>query len=306
MNAALRNIRNFLATPGPNEVRYANYEVLVMRLCFVVLIYQAMFWEINYTTQPRPNGLAEWGLDFTFFGDPGIMAHMKTLTILALAFFAAGVVPWLALTWILFVAVGIGTLANSQGAIGHHTQIVTLSVLAQCAAHWVRPRLMTSLETENRAVRWTLITIAAAYIVSGLVKTIRSYGLWIWKSPALAVQFMKTRQMEYFDYQENEHAGSLIDQMPELILAYPNAARLIFGTALILELACFLILLGRRWSAIYGLVLICMHTCISLVMRHHFENNVAALAIFLVNPVFWIVAGYRRMRGGEPETQMPP
>ncbi len=292
----LERLRTFFQTPGPGETFHGAGERIFMRLAFAWLVHGTINWRIRFTDQPHPNGLADF-IDFTFFSDPAVMGQIHAVTLVALVAYVVGIVPQLALAWTLFVIVGVGTLANSQGAIAHYTQIVALIVLAQCVAHWTRPRrLFSDPRTENRAIGWTLVTIAAGYVVCGAVKVMRSGGLWAWNSPMLAVQFVKTRQMGYFDRLEMPPADTWVDRMPELILAHPNAARLLFGAALVLELAGFVALMGRSRRALLGLALIAMHVSISLVMGHRFDTNIAALFIFLVNPVFWIALLGSRLR----------
>jgi hypothetical protein len=289
----IERIRSFFSRPGAGETSYSSCECVFMRLGFAWLVYKTIDWGVDFHEQPHPNGPAQF-LDLTFFSDPAVMGQIHAITILGLVFFVAGLLPQLALTWILFVMVGVGSLANSQGAIGHYTQLVAMIVMAQALAHWTRPReLFTSLRTENRAIGWSLIVIAAGYMVCGWVKFVRSAGLWAWNSPMLAVQFVKTRQMYFFDQPDLQASASWIDRVPELIVAYPNMARLAFGAALLLELAGFLALTGRRTRAVYGLSLIGMHLSISLVMNLYFKTNIIAIVIFLVNPPFWIACGIR-------------
>jgi hypothetical protein len=289
----IERIQTFFRTRGDQETFHSPWECMVMRLCFAWLAHKSTSWNVNFQDQPHPNGPAEF-LDLTFFSNPALMGQIHGITGVCLVFYVIGILPQLALAWTLSVMVGVGSLANSQGAIGHYTQVVALIVLAQTLAHWSRPRrLFTDPQTENRAISWSLIAIAAVYMVCGWVKMARSAGLWAWNSPMLAVQFLKSRQMYVLDHPDVPLSSSWIDRMPELIIAYPNVARLAFGAALLLELAGFLALAGRRTRAVYGLALIGMHLSISVMMNLFFKTNIIAILIFLVNPLFWIHWIYR-------------
>ncbi|MEM7603438.1 MAG: hypothetical protein AAF357_18745, partial [Verrucomicrobiota bacterium] len=151
-----------MSRPSVGEVPYARWEMVLMRVAFAVLIVATIDWDTNYTTQPKEHGFGEY-VDFTFLANPDVMSVLQPLCLIGLAFYVFNLCPALALLPSLVIGVGVGTLASSQGAVGHHTQIVILTLLAQVAAHWTRPRLFPRLETERQAVHWSLIMVASAY-----------------------------------------------------------------------------------------------------------------------------------------------
>ncbi len=71
----------------------------------------------NLTSQPLPNGLALWGVDFTWAANLEILRPLKWGIIPALALHVAGVVPWLALPYLTVLSLAVGTPKNSQGEI---------------------------------------------------------------------------------------------------------------------------------------------------------------------------------------------
>ena len=135
---------------------------------------------------------------------------------------------------------------------------------------------------QNHAIHLTKVTIAAAYVVCGVAKLIKSDFLWINKIPLLSVQITKANLRDYYNTLE-EKADFITTRVPQLIVEYPNIARLFFGCGLFLELAAFLALRGRRWAMCIGISLITLHLMIDQIMSLSFWTHIYCLAIFYLN-----------------------
>lgn len=273
-------------------VGYRQWEVLLMRVLFSLVILQSVQWGISY--QPidteNANGLGKFMPKIIdLFSDTGLQnALFIPLCSVALVCYVFGIYSHITLSIAGLICIGMGTLENSQGWIGHTTQLVTMVVLAQSVVYWMRPRRFTDRKNELRAIHWTKVTIASAYVVSGLVKLLRSDGQWLWQSPWLALQFVKTGEQNYLNRLEQPSSHGLTDQLPMLILEYPNIFRCIFGAGLLIELFCFLALVGRKSALCYGFLLILFHLSISFAMRLDFTNHILLVGVFLVN-VPWLI-----------------
>lgn len=273
--------------------RLRGWEMVIMRLAFAFLAFATIKWEVNAFGAANPEeltGLAHW-VNFDWLRSLSPLWLWKTLTILGLLIYVAGILPCLGLLPALFFSISIGTLANSQGAINHSTQLVSMILLGQflvyalpfhrsvplSAFSWFQPPSLL----QQRSVYVSAVIFAAAYVVSGYTKLSNSDWEWIQRVPWLAVELQKTNWSEYYD--TLTPVPPSLETVVNLMTNHPNLARLFFGTGLFLELFAFLALIGRRWAFFYGLAIILMHLSISRLMQLDFWTHILAALIFLVN-----------------------
>jgi len=274
------------------QVIHAAYELVAMRLLFALVIFDSINWSRTFLDQPKPNGAARL-FDLRIFGRADVLDFLQSFIWLPLVVYAAGFIPVPAILSLLAVTVGRGALNNSQGAIDHSVQIVSLILIAQLVSHAVaswqqskggshRSWLAPDQRQFNLAIHFSKVTLAAGYVVSGVTKLIHSDFLWIHKAPLLAVQIMKANLRDYYNTLE-EKTYFISTRVPELIVEFPNLARVFFGSGLFLELFCFLALRGRRWAFGIGLAVIAMHLMISQIMALDFWIHVFCVGILFVN-----------------------
>ena len=273
-----------------------------MRAAFAVLAFVNIKWETApYTEQKFPNGIARF-VDLTWLGHhpPGDLTQYGVMAFLVL--YVIGLFPALGLLPTAFFATVIGTLLNSQGAINHSWQMVTMMGLAQLVVYaWPRRTDMgrnwtvlarPDLQRHRQAVFAVLTVIAASYVVCGVVKVVNSDGLWIQKAPLLAVQLLKTHYSHFYD--TLELPPQWLQDVTAFLLEYPWVARIVFGAGLVIELLGFVILINRRWAFIGGVAIIALHLSISRLMNLNFEAHMIAVLIYCVN-----LPGLRKMVKGE-------
>lgn len=280
--------------PGPQA--WSALEMGIMRAGFAALVYYTIKWETGaWTTQKFPNGIAHW-TDLTWISQSPPGWGLKVLTLAGLAAYVAGWFPALGLLPTLFFSIVIGTLGNSQGAINHSTQLVTMILLAQflvyviphklgvgrASRHWMRPGQLT----QQQVIWWSTIVIAASYVVCGVMKLTNSNFLWLYEAPYLAVQLLKTNWANYHD--TLEMPPGWLQTVTQTLVDHPNLARLFFGCGLLIELGAFTVLINRWWALAGGLVIIAMHLSISQVMSLNFQTHIYAVLIFLVNIPGWL------------------
>lgn len=299
-----------VAKAVPWELRW--WEAALMRLFFALLVYFETFPPVKerFATQPRPNGLAEWGFDFTFFADPQLYELLSGIGVVALAFYVLGVLPVLCLPYLAWFSIATKTLANSQGGISHSYQMVSLILLAQAiVALWCfiaglrrgdrgALRLTSCLVTGGRLDRfglyYTQAVIVACYVTAGITKLIHSGGMWLWNTPYIVKDLVKTDRQNF--YSQLNEGGAEVAYVG-FILEHPMLARVLFSPGLLLELAAVLALFGRGWSFWVGVALISMHLGIDLVMGLNFKIFELTVLIFLVNLPWWAVVAGRRVAG---------
>jgi hypothetical protein len=289
--ARLRRMREIV-------VPFAPWEMVLMRLLCSVHFYDTLPQRIPFATMPFPNGLGHL-LDFTFLAEPGLWPILKGLSIPCLIAYTLGRFNLLALTYLLALIVSFGTLRNSQGAIGHSTQLLALVMLAQWAMSFIdvitkeRKTMAfwrTDTLSQRRLIHAARVMIAAAYLTTAISKIDRSHGQWLLDTPNLSVQMVKTQANDYYNTLE-PIKPAIAEKLPDLIAAHPHLARIFFAPALFLELFFFLGLLGRGWSAVMGLAAIALHRTIELLMGLNFESHEILLWIFFVNVPYWLWRG---------------
>ncbi len=276
-------------------VDHAPWEMLFMRAICAWLMWRMLPETLPFTTQPLPNGLAHF-VNLTFLGDPAIFATFRHLAPVALVLFALGVVPLLSLGFMAALLTGVGALENSQGAIGHHLQILCLVAIAQWLAYAVELKqcglriakcgLLPPIDVHRRATQAAKLMLAAGYVTSGLTKLIASDGQWVAQLPNISLQLVKSHANVFYDTLVPEPAWSAA--LPRLIAEHPNLTRLAFTPGLLLELGAFLALTGRRASLGVGLALLAMHVLAREVMDLGFLAHEWLLVIYFIN-VPWLV-----------------
>jgi hypothetical protein len=287
----------------PRPFELGSLEMLVMRAAFAALAFWNIKWETKgYLEQKFPNGLARF-FDLTWLGHhpPGDLAQYGVIAFLVL--YVIGVLPALGFLPTAFFATVIGSLINSQGAINHSWQMVTLMGLAQVVVYAAPRRteqgldwkilIRPDLARHRQAVFAVMSVIAASYVVCGVVKMVNSDGLWIHKAPLLAVQLLKTHYSHFYD--TLNMPPQWLQDVTAFLLEHPWIARLVFGGGLLIELLGFVILINRRWAFAGGIAIIALHLSISRLMNLNFEAHMLAALIFCVN-----LPGLLKMARGAP------
>lgn len=283
-------------------IDYRWYERVAMRCFFALALWKLIPLSLDGYAITTPNGLARF-FDLRFLLNPQIFASARWCFLVALVFYVWGVGWSIALPFLTLATVLVGTIINSNGAISHYSQIVSLVLCAQTAAHFTnvlrrRPKAADKND-ENRLIFWSQQAIVATYLVSGLTKLFRTSGMWIIQSPKVALQIIKTTDQDYYDRLEPASRDNG-EAIAHWIAHHPLLVALVLGAGLLLELTTPLALLGRTWALAYGLSLIAFHESIQRVMKLGFPFNEYLLAIYLVNVPFWIYLGGRFLRGARP------
>jgi hypothetical protein len=248
---------------------------------------------LNVHAIPAPNGLARI-VDLSFLIDPATLAAYHTALVIAMGLYLARFLVWLALPIALWINVSVNAVANSQGAIQHSVQIVSLVLLAQTAAYyyglWLRWRGGTAESSiEERAIWWSQQTVAAVYLVAGVTKLIVTHGTWIFQARFVGVHILKTAYQAYYDRLDPSGLEAQLS-IAQFAAAHGAIVALIAGTGLLLELLAPLMLLGRRWALALGCSFLIFHVSVDRVMHLRFVYHQLLVLIYMVDPAYWIVA----------------
>jgi len=283
----LRNLRE-------NVIQHAGWEMFLMRLLllwpFWLVVTRAVV-----QVQPKPNGLAHF-VDLTWLASPGIGNVLLGLFAVCGALYATGffVVP--ALGIITAILVAKGTLINSQGAINHALQLITLVALAQWIVYCLRrPLGWTKRESHLQAVHWAKVTIAASYVSAALAKLFASSEFWIARVPYMALQVIKSNLQSYYN-DLVVTTSPIAEKFPHWVVENPNLTRVIFTGGLLLELFAFLALVNRWWALFIGVSMLLLHWSIQILMNLEFKHHVYVLLIFYVNLPWLLYAAVQWLR----------
>lgn len=310
---------------GYEPMRHHWWETFLMRVGVALIVWPTIGGTSRFTSQPVPHGMAApgWnfaaadggsfltrilpGMDFTWIGSeklikgtlftldlPGLPAWdvtMLTFWALSLVLYALGVFPVITIVPALVASVAHGVLGNSQGAIGHTTQIVSVTLLAiwlaavwghLCQAFgWRRPH---GLRQDQMELDWARQSVMATYVASALTKVYESGGNWMADTPYFGLQIAKSTDMAYYTHLVPADNAVWLAQY---FVDHPLVAQIALGAGLPLELFAFFALLNRRIALVYGLALITFHQTVTEVMNLGFLYHKQLLLVLFVNPVFW-------------------
>ena len=277
-------------------IPYRDWEMVVMRVLFALVVYLAFPNRVPYTTAEEPVGIARF-MSLTWLSDPTTLEVCRWILVGALVVYAAGRLYVIALPIMAFLTIAPATLANSQGADHHHLQVLGLVLLVQWI--WFSWRAISAKEilragrrTQVLNVFFSQQVVVATYVTTGLWKLWYSEFGWIRESKYFPIQLVKTRDAHYYNKLENAvEKGSGLDawfasvtpHIEAFLFSHPNLCRAVIGSGLLLEVLAFLALVGRRSRLFYGALLVVFHLMIGRVMNLNFEFNIYLLLIFFVN-----------------------
>jgi len=268
-----------------------------MRILFAATIWRATPGALSVNSIPVPNGMARI-VDLHFLLQPQVFAWARIALALALILYVFRI--WQALPIALFVNVATTAILNSQGAIQHAMQIVSLVLLAQTAAYfygaWADRKCATPHLTENRAIWWSQQTIVAVYLLAGIAKLLATGGLWIFQARWIGVSIAKAA------YQSFYNSFDSIELERQLGIAHFAAENgwlvaLIATVGLFLELGSPLMLINRVWAALLGGAMICFHLGLDYTMGLAFVYNQWLLIIFMINLPYWLMRAREKLFG---------
>lgn len=287
-------------------------ERVILRVLFAIVVFESMPLgepfdrlpalaaraALPFQGQPHPNGLAHW-IDVTPFSNPIVVQTLGWTCVAALLLYVAGRGLPIALPYLAAASIGFGTLQNSQGAIRHQDQIISLILLAQSAVVVTSAlRSIWSHTPENRVARRSfidarlhyaaMIVIVASYLIAGVSKVQRSDGAWLANSHLIGIQVVKTYRQNFYNDLDAERFGEPNVPYADVLLSHPDLSRVALAGGLFLELFAFLALYDRRSALVFGLLFIAFHRSIAVVLGLEFQNHEKVVWIFLIDVPYWL------------------
>jgi hypothetical protein len=303
-----RRLTAWLAT-GFRPVPVGRWEWFLMRLFFAIVAIPE-FWDWHpfaYTTQTGSIGIAKL-FDLTWLHQDWVYPTVQAISGIGLLSYVSGYGLAISLPVLTIVHILMRTYENSQGSIHHSHQIVTLVLLVQSVivlwarwSEWRGRKLFPEdgdLSLRSYLLFHTQAFVAATYVIAALSKAINSKLMWVWNSPYLAFDLVKSHRVTYYTTLDPEFATEPL--AAQWVFNHPWIARTAFGGAFFLELLALVALRNRVWAFWTGLALIALHRSIHQVMHIRFERNELVLLIFFVNLPFWHAWMTRKIDGELP------
>jgi hypothetical protein len=146
--------------------------------------------------------------------------------------------------------------------------------------------------------------IAATYTLSGLSKLYYSGFTWFAGGKYLLLQVKKGAYYKFFD---TGHEAILHekDNYIRFFIENPTLFNLLLLGALLLELTCGLLLFSRKLSYVYGILLVCMHIGIQMVMDIIIAPIAFPMIILLLNPLYLFLLPFAFLRKKIPDLLRP-
>ena len=272
--------------------------MVLMRIGLAALVY---FLGVDWNLAPfqpdatKLNGLARI-MPLSWMLDPHVMMVLRVLTVVGLGCFIAGIAPSVSLLPALFSVCGTGALRNSKGAIGHSTQALAMALVAVWIAYLVTGILWKKWKkappaAHRAALLGAILIFSASYLASGIVKLKATRGQWINRVPNMAVQIIKANLSDYYSKPEGDINKTMTETAPAFFTEHPTLSKCLFGSGLVLELGAFVLLLSRRWAALWGGALLAMHLAISWLMDIEFWGHIGLVAVLCVLPALSALRG---------------
>jgi len=282
-------------------IRHARWEVFVLRLAIAFIAWGTFYGDSAFTAQPHPNGIALW-FDLTFLSEDSLERPLREIARWSLVAWVIGVPAVVSLLLPTFLGIGLFTLKNSQGAIGHSFQVLHLCLLAAWAAGlWsliarLRKKDLPHAFTPGQLeLDWARQALAAGYVVSALTKLVNSSGLWFRDSHYFALHLIKNNDMKF--YGTLEASAQQLEWLPQLMMQHPMLSQLFFGIALPLELFAFLGCRNRHMALLFGVGLVAFHYSVKQLTQLDFVLNVHLLIVLMIHPLWWVKQGGEKLLG---------
>ena len=295
---------------GPLKVReHTELERLLTRVALALVLFDFLPKSLSFHAQPVPNGIARW-MDITFVANQPVYTVLKYAAYACLVLFGLGKFPRITTTFLFALTLVIGTLTNSQGAIGHGYNALSLVVLGTALGYLVFPvwrRFATEspkAKPDDLAMHCSMQMLAAVYVIAGITKLIKTQGMWVFQTPYLAVDVIKANAQAHYNYFAPERL-EFADSAARLIVDHSVLAQVIFGGGLALELFAFLALWSRWWAVIIGVGMYALHESISLLMKLSFLHNKQLLLVYFIGLPLLLARGveWYRQRRAESATR---
>lgn len=195
---------------------------------------------------------------------------------------------WWSLLGLSLISLFGFSLEDSNSDFDRNTMITGI-FFAQFFAYSIKKKYL-DFDIEKYRVQFSVQIIAISYTLSAIAK-LRTSGLnWVTDGLLMPLQIMKTN---YFGYVNDANIEHIINahHVIELLSKYSVGVMFVLAFTLIIEFFAFISIFNKKYSFIYGILLLIMHIGIYLVLDVAIKGTYIPMLIFMINPLFliWII-----------------
>ncbi len=190
---------------------------------------------------------------------------------------------WWSLLGLSLISLFGFSLEDSNSDFDRNTMITGI-FFAQFFAYSIKKKYF-DFDIEKYRVQFSVQIIAISYTLSAIAK-LRTSGLnWVTDGLLMPLQIMKTNYFGYVNDANIEHIHNA-HHVIELLSKYSVAVMFVLAFTLIIEFFAFVSIFNKKYSFIYGILLMFMHIGIYLVLDVAIKGTYIPMLIFMLNPLF--------------------
>lgn len=267
---------------------YSSTEWKLMKISFS-LIWMMSFLLIlsRYNYAPTPESILKLFPD-GFYLSIYVKIILFFCTILFVYLYVIEKNIWWVLLGLSLISLFAFSLEDSNSDFNRNTMITGI-FFAQFFAYSIKKKYL-DFDVEKYRVQFSIQIIAISYTLSAIAK-LKASGLnWVTDGLLMPLQIMKTN---YFGYVNDANIEHIINahQVIELLSKYSVGVMLVLAFTLIIEFFAFVSIFNKKYSFIYGILLMFMHIGIYLVLDVAIKGTYIPMLIFMINPLYliWII-----------------
>lgn len=267
---------------------YSSTEWKLMKISFS-LIWMMSFLLIlsRYNYAPTPESIFKL-FPVSFYLSFYVKIILLFCTILFTYLYLMEKYIWWVLLGLALTSLFVFSLEDSNSDFNRNTMITGI-FFAQFFAYSIKKKYF-DFDIEKYRVQFSIQIIAISYTLSAIAK-LKASGLnWVTDGLLMPLQIMKTN---YFGYVNDANIEHIINahQVIELLSKYSVGVMLVLAFTLIIEFFAFVSIFNKKYSFIYGILLMFMHIGIYLVLDVAIKGTYIPMLIFMINPLFliWII-----------------
>lgn len=242
---------------------------------------------------PFPVGICRV-YDFNvFFSQIGSVVLICSLVVLSIAYLFE---RYMLLVTALLAALSCIIISHheSNGIFYRATAYTTIWV-AQFLAYLLA-KLGRDFDGKYYRQQFVVQIIAATYTLAAISKLSASGLAWV----SDGADFFAVHILKGFSFMYSDTGDPAVMQqgymMAGSLIAHKHLVSFLLASSLLLETFCMAAVLQPSIRIKYGIALVCMHIGISYYMNIYISGMADPMVIFFINPLYYLVLGYKYLR----------
>lgn len=255
-------------------------------LCIKIGVVYMLVPMFHVLSRYYPDSVGLWSLmDTSILQNPYVKAGVVACIILLLTLYLLEKeMIWTSLL-LFFISVFVFSIRESNGIMSRGG-LVSLVLLAQCMAY-IFHRFNSDRNLNYDRIQFSIQFIAAMYTLAAISKWHDSGLNWVIDAPKMALQIQKSYDYAFVSNGDLSYREKGVF-IAEWVIRHPLITQIAMAATLVIETFAGLMLISRKWAFYYGMLLLCMHIGIMIMMN--ISSFMVPLVIFCFNPLFLLYA----------------